>query len=48
MDLNVAYFHTFYQHKKTSEKVQLSAEKSINYSSVLTMETEVVEKFSGW
>ena len=33
MDLNVAYFHTFYQHKKTSEKVQLSAEKSINYSS---------------
>ena len=32
MDLNVAYFHTFYQHKKTS-KVQLSAENSINYSS---------------
>ena len=22
MDLNVAYFHTFYQHKKTSENVQ--------------------------
>ena len=22
MDLNVAYFHTFYQHKKTSEKVE--------------------------
>lgn len=28
MDLNVAYFHTFYQHKKTSEKVQLSAERA--------------------
>ena len=22
MDLNVAYFHTFYQHKKTSETVE--------------------------
>lgn len=41
MDLNVAYFHTFYQHKKTSEKVQLSAEKSINYSSDYTRNNNV-------
>lgn len=41
MDLNVAYFHTFYQHKKTTEKVQLSAEKSINYSSDYTRNNNV-------
>ena len=41
MDLNVAYFHTVYQHKKTSEKVQLSAEKSINYSSDYTRNNNV-------
>ena len=41
MDLNVAYFHTFYQHKKTSEKVQLTAEKSINYSSDYTRNNNV-------
>ena len=41
MDLNVAYFHTFYQHKKTSEKVQLSAEKSINYSSDYTRNNNI-------
>ena len=32
MDLNVAYFHTFYEHKKTSEAVDLGTAK-INYSS---------------
>ena len=41
MDLNVAYFHTFYQHKKTSEKVQLTAEKSNNYSSDYTRNNNV-------
>ena len=41
MDLNVAYFHTFYQHKKTSEKVQLTAEKSTNYSSDYTRNNNV-------
>ncbi len=41
MDLNVAYFHTFYQHKKTSEKVQLSAENSINYSSDYTRNNNI-------
>ena len=41
MDLNVAYFHTFYQHKKTSEKVQLSANQSINYNSDYTRNNNV-------
>ena len=41
MDLNVAYFHTFYQHKKTSEKVQLTEQKSINYSSDYTRNNNV-------
>ena len=41
MDLNVAYFHTFYQHKKTTESVQLSAQKSINYSSDYTRNNNV-------
>lgn len=41
MSLTVAYFHTFYQHKKTSEKVQLTAEKSINYSSDYTRNNNV-------
>ena len=41
MDLNVAYFHTFYQHKKTSENVQLSADKSINYTSDYTRNNNV-------
>ena len=39
--LNVAYFHTFYQHKKTSEKVQLTEQKSINYSSDYTRNNNV-------
>jgi len=41
MDLNVAYFHTFYKHKKTTEAVQLSAQKSINYSSDYTRNNNV-------
>ena len=41
IDLNVAYFHTFYQHKKTSEKVQLTEQKSINYSSDYTRNNNV-------
>ena len=41
MDLNVAYFHTFYQHKKTTESVQLSAQQSINYSSDYTRSNNV-------
>ena len=41
MDLNVAYFHTFYQHKKTSENVQLSANQSINYASDYTRNNNV-------
>ncbi len=41
MDLNVAYFHTFYQHKKTSETTQLSAQQSINYSSDYTRNNNV-------
>ena len=41
MDLNVAYFHTFYQHKKTSENVQLSANQSINYTSDYTRNNNV-------
>lgn len=41
MDLNVAYFHTFYQHKKTSEDVQLSAQKSFSYNSDYTRNNNV-------
>ena len=41
MDLNVAYFHTFYQHKKTSETVQLAADKSIVYNSDYTRNNNV-------
>ena len=41
MDLNVAYFHTFYQYKKTSENVQLSANQSINYASDYTRNNNV-------
>ena len=41
MDLNVAYFHTFYQHKKTSENVQLTAQKSFNYNSDYTRNNNV-------
>ena len=41
IDLNVAYFHTFYQHKKTSETVQLAADKSIVYNSDYTRNNNV-------
>ena len=41
MSFTVAYFHTFYQHKKTSEDVQLSAQKSINYNSDYTRNNNV-------
>ena len=38
MDLNVAYFHTFYQHKKTSENVELIGK---TYSSDYTRNNNV-------
>ena len=38
--LNVAYFHTFYQHKKTTEEVSLGTNK-INYSSDYTRNNNV-------
>ena len=38
MDLNVAYFHTFYDHKKTSEKVEAT---NITYSSDYTRNNNV-------
>ena len=38
MDLNVAYFHTFYQHKKTSENVKLIGK---TYSSDYTRNNNV-------
>ena len=41
MDLNVAYFHTFYDHMKTSESVALNAQTSINYSSDYTRNNNV-------
>ena len=41
MDLNVAYFHTFYDHKKTNETVALNAQTSINYSSDYTRNNNV-------
>lgn len=41
MHLNVAYFHTFYKHKKTSETVALSASKSINYTADYTRNNNV-------
>ena len=39
--LNVAYFHTFYDHKETSETVALSASQSINYNSDYTRNNNV-------
>ena len=38
--LNVAYFHTFYQHKKTTEEVSLGTQK-LNYSSDYTRNNNV-------
>ena len=40
MDLNVAYFHTFYNHKKTAEEVDLGTAK-INYTSDYTRNNNV-------
>lgn len=40
MDLNVAYFHTFYKHMKTSEEVDLGTAK-INYDSDFTRNNNV-------
>ncbi len=41
MHLNVAYFHTFYQHKNVAQDVQLTAEKSISYNSDYTRNNNV-------
>lgn len=41
MDLNVAYFHTFYKHKKTSETVQLTPTQSLSYNSDYTRNNNV-------
>lgn len=41
MSFTVAYFHTFYQHKKTSETVQFAADKSIVYNSDYTRNNNV-------
>ncbi len=41
MHLNVAYFHTFYQHKNVAQNVQLTAEKSISYNSDYTRNNNV-------
>ena len=41
MDLNVAYFHTFYKHFKTSEKVELQPGKVLDYSSDYTRNNNV-------
>ncbi len=41
MDLSVAYFHTFYSHKKTTETVQLTADKSFDYTSDYTRNNNV-------
>ena len=41
MDLNVAYFHTFYSHKKTSETVQLTPTQSLSYNSDYTRNNNV-------
>ena len=40
MDLNVAYFHTFYQHKKTSQEVDLGTTK-LNYGADYTRNNNV-------
>ena len=40
MDLNVAYFHTFYNHKKTAEEVDLGTDK-INYTADYTRNNNV-------
>lgn len=41
LDLNVAYFHTFYNHMKTSEKVALSETMQLDYKSDFTRNNNV-------
>ena len=41
MDLNIAYFHTFYEHKKTTETVALSETVKANYSADYTRNNNV-------
>lgn len=41
MDLNVAYFHSFYKHKKTSETMQLTPTVAVNYDSDYTRNNNV-------
>lgn len=41
MDLNLAYFHTFYNHKKTNEEVQLSPKATVTYRSDYTRNNNV-------
>lgn len=41
MDLNVAYFHTFYGHKKTTETVALTETVKANYSADYTRNNNV-------
>ena len=41
MDLNLAYFHTFYGHKKTAETVTLSETVKANYSADYTRNNNV-------
>lgn len=41
MDLNLAYFHTFYGHKKTSEEVSVSGQKLGTYTADYTRNNNV-------
>ena len=41
LDLNVAYFHTFYNHMKTNEKVALSETMQLDYKSDFTRNNNV-------
>lgn len=41
MDLSVAYFHTFYKHKKTSEAVALSQTATYDYNADYTRNNDV-------
>ena len=41
MDLNVAYFHTFYKHFKSNEKVELQPGKVLDYTSDYTRNNNV-------
>ena len=41
MDINVAYFHTFYQHKKNTDDVALSSTQAVTYKSDYTRDNNV-------